>query len=546
MPYRHYRKMTHNDSLPDFEEFNKLTLDELDEEKLHEGTVFESWDKALDAIGVYARRCGFRLRKGRIDKTPDGVIRKRTVLCEHSGEYKPRNTLVNKASTKYIKCQWHVNLSQPIQNNPHGNVYVTTIKNEHNHELSSFRVEFLDNSMLTQQMLERIEFYVNDVGLKPLQVQKALQKEFPDREIYLPEIHKVMAKFHHKKRTDISNDAASLYESLLKRKDNDPRWYIAIDWDRETHCLRRLFWMSPEQIILWMEFGDIILNDNTAKTNRYDMALSLFLCIDNHGSSRLVGCALTDDESADAHRWILHQTKQATGNCVPAVIMTDADPALDLAIAEEYEESYAMHCIFHIAQNLPRNLETRLGEQYREFVKDFYITRNALVPEIFECKWIQLIEKYNQPEVVRYLQRTLYSSKRAWARAYTATVFTAGIQTTSRIESYNAQIKRFILNSNVSLLELAEALERSMNEESKRAKYKYWKTLFPSTSSATLSQTLFPKLDETLCHFLTPTMLKVQCAEIKNCLNYQASAITQEDIIEYQEVVIVILRVNSY
>src|SRR6185436_12007449 len=196
--------------------------------------------------------------------------------------------------------------------------------------------------------------------------------------------------------------------------------------------------------------------------------------------------------------------------------------------------------------NLPRNLETQLGEQYREFVKDFYITRNALIPEIFERKWIQLIEKYNQSEVVRYLQRTLYSSKRAWARAYTATVFTAGIQTTSRIESYNAQIKRFILNSNVSLLELAEALERSMNEESKRAKYKYWKTLFPSTSSATLSQTLFPKLDETLCHFLTPTMLKVQCAEIKNCLNYQASAITQEDIIEYQEVVIVILRVNSY
>ncbi|CAG8642530.1 4647_t:CDS:1, partial [Paraglomus occultum] len=251
------RMAAHNDSLslslPDFEEFSKLALDEpiddvvmiekpADEEKLHEGSVFQSWDEALNTISVYARQCGFKLRKGRIEKTPDGVIRKRTVLCEHSGEYKPRNTLVNKASTKYIKCQWHANLSQPIQNNPHGNVYVTTIKNEHNHELSSFRMEFLDNSRPTQQMLERIEFYMNDVGLKPLQVQRALQKEFPDCEVYLPEIHKVMAKFHHKKRTDISNDAASLYESLLRRKDNDPRWYIAIDWDRETHCLRRLFW----------------------------------------------------------------------------------------------------------------------------------------------------------------------------------------------------------------------------------------------------------------------------------------------------------------
>jgi len=84
----------------------------------------------------------------------------------------------------------------------------------------------------------------------------------------------------------------------------------------------------------------------------------------------------------------------------------------------------------------------------------------------------------------------------------------------------------------------------SIHDKSKRAKYKYWKTLFPSTSSATVSQTLFPKLDETLCHFLTPTMLKVQRTEIKNCLNYQASTIMQEEIIEYQEVVIVILRVT--
>ncbi|CAG8535756.1 7564_t:CDS:2, partial [Racocetra fulgida] len=35
------------------------------------------------------------------------------------------------------------------------------------------------------------EFYMNVVKLKPLQIQRAIQKEFPDREIYLFEIHKL-------------------------------------------------------------------------------------------------------------------------------------------------------------------------------------------------------------------------------------------------------------------------------------------------------------------------------------------------------------------
>ncbi|CAG8791589.1 22222_t:CDS:2, partial [Racocetra persica] len=69
--------------------------------------------------------------------------------------------------------------------------------------------------------------------------------------------------------------------------------------------------------------------------------------------------SLYEELSADSYQWVLHQTKQATGGYIPAVIMTDADPALDLAISEEYEQSYTMHCIFHISQNLHQNLEAK-------------------------------------------------------------------------------------------------------------------------------------------------------------------------------------------
>ncbi len=35
--------------------------------------------------------------------------------------------------------------------------------------------------------------------------------------------------------------------------------------------------MTPEQVENWIQFSDCVLNDVTHKTNRYGMALSLFV-----------------------------------------------------------------------------------------------------------------------------------------------------------------------------------------------------------------------------------------------------------------------------
>ena len=70
--------------------------------------------------------------------------------------------------------------------------------------------------------------------------------------------------------------------------------------------------MSPTQISLWLEYHDVILNDNTAKTNRYEMPLSLFLAVDNNTRSRLIAQALVSDETTDSYKWILECTKKAT------------------------------------------------------------------------------------------------------------------------------------------------------------------------------------------------------------------------------------------
>ncbi|CAG8842178.1 8815_t:CDS:2, partial [Racocetra persica] len=105
-----------------------------------------------DVRGCPEEKLWFKLRKGCIKKTPDRAIQKRTILCEHSGEYKSKNMKsIRETSTKCIGCQWYANLSQSIKNNPNGNVYLTTLKDEYNHNLSSYRTKFFNDNELTQE-----------------------------------------------------------------------------------------------------------------------------------------------------------------------------------------------------------------------------------------------------------------------------------------------------------------------------------------------------------------------------------------------------------
>ncbi len=62
-------------------------------------------------------------------------------------------------------------------------------------------------------------------------------------------------------------------------------------------------------------------------------------------------------------------------------------------------------CIFHIQENLRKNLTSKLGQDYKSFYKDFLHARNSLFEDDFYCHWTQLVEKY--PLAQDYFNRTL-------------------------------------------------------------------------------------------------------------------------------------------
>lgn len=409
---------------------------------------------------AYGKEHGFAIIKKRLIRHGDGSIRHRSFGCEFGGRYQPKKTIdINKhrdRKSKRQQCTWNANFNC-TQNSQ--SILLTTFNDSHNHALFSNTDEYSSKyRCIPDDVLKEIQF-LTEYGNLPINIQRKLLKaRFPTLSVLDCDLTNAIQKY--KVKADVSHDASHLLRTLIQHKSNDPGWFVEFQLDEENRLIR-LFWMSPTQITLWLEYHDVILNDNTAKSNRYQMPLSLFLAIDNNTKSRLVAQALVSDETTESYKWILECTKNATMT-EPLVFVTDADPAVDAAIGQIYESTHQVHCIFHISENLPKNLKSKLCDQYESFLHDFYLCRNSVSEELFYERWSNLIEKYSSTK--DYLMRALYPNRQAWARAFTSKIFTAGIQTTSRVEGLNNIIKRE-LKTNSTLCDLISVLNTWLENE---------------------------------------------------------------------------------
>ncbi|CAG8648730.1 22371_t:CDS:2, partial [Gigaspora rosea] len=151
---------------------------------------------------------------------------------------------------------------------------------------------------------------------------------------------------------------------------------------------------------------------------------------------------------------------------------------------------------------------------------------------IFEYRWKCLLEKYNNEHVVNYLQR-LYANKNSWAKAFVLKLFTAGMSSISRVESYNAKIKRLIFNSNTTLLKLAEKLTTCILEEDKKTEYALFRASVPKAALVAIADTILSNVCRMLYEYLTIEMLKIQEDQIKQSLQYHAAIVVPDELQRY-------------
>ncbi|CAB4407182.1 unnamed protein product [Rhizophagus irregularis] len=182
--------------------------------------------------------------------------------------------------------------------------------------------------------------------------------------------------------------------------------------------------------------------------------------------------AFLNDETQESYEWVLQQTLDATGS-KPRVILTDMDPAMISACQNIYKDTYHVHCIWHMSQNIPKRLKHKLKTaDFKSFNKDFWKTRNSLCVEVFERRFQELLEKF--PDSNNYMRNTLYPIRNSWARAFTSRIFTVGMQSTQHVESINAIVHKAI-SSNSTMAEAVEYLDSRMQKEELNTCFMEWK-----------------------------------------------------------------------
>lgn len=353
----------------------------IDVSDLYVGYIFSSWEEADNIIKNYGKQEGFGIVRKRLELHPEGHIKHRSYRCEFSGHCQSKKKVNlhdhRNRKSKRQGCEWHTNINSPRSASL---ITLTTFVNIHNHPLHPDAQRYAPiYRNISKDVLSEIQFLTENGNLSIGTQKKLLKAKFPTESILDRDLSNAIQRF--KVHNDEKLDASRLLTTLLDRKSYDHQWAVEFELDNENRLIR-LFWMSPAQIVLWLEYYDVVLNDNTAKTNRYQMPLSLFLAVDNNTRSRLVAQALVSDETTESYKWILECTKKTTMT-EPLVFVTDADPIADAVIRQMYETIYPIYGIFHISENLSKNLKFKLHNQYDSFIHDFFICHNNLCEESF-------------------------------------------------------------------------------------------------------------------------------------------------------------------
>src|ERR1044072_3841902 len=156
---------------------------------------------------------------------------------------------------------------------------------------------------LPESVLNRIKFYIeNSSGMNSFMIRNLLISEFPQQTFLEKDVVNAIQCFkqdNYNENNNSDNDAFQLLEKLENQQKEDPGMFIAkkIYQGRLFH----IFWMDSNQQDLYQHYYNIIITDNTSKTNKYHMALCFF--IRNH--TQVFAQALLSDETSSSYVWVL-------------------------------------------------------------------------------------------------------------------------------------------------------------------------------------------------------------------------------------------------
>ncbi|XP_031111947.1 protein FAR1-RELATED SEQUENCE 5-like [Ipomoea triloba] len=206
--------------------------------------------------------------------------------------------------------------------------------------------------------------------------------------------------------------------------------------------LARLFWADPVCRTDYSLFGDVISFGATYGTNRYCLVFVPFTGVNNHKRCVTFAAGLLTKEDIESYTWLLEKFNTRMGHS-PRCVVTDQDPAMQIAIERVLPECRHRFYMWHIMTKVGKKIGPELAKD-----EVFHRRLNGIVwsdkicADEFEVQWNVLMEEYCLADH-RWLCK-LYAERSFWIPAFFMDLPMSGLlRTTSRSEAQNNVFGQF-------------------------------------------------------------------------------------------------------
>jgi hypothetical protein len=173
--------------------------------------------------------------------------------------------------------------------------WISTVTDEHNHDLNPNTV--VDNKLKPEHIRYIEEHAVTGTTIS--QMIQMLERVWTGRTFDERQVTNILQQVRTDTVERVKRKGGDIYvlaNSLIEKKEEG--WDYEIFSDPIDQRLSRVWWITPVQMDLLKDFGDVLVLDTSEGKNVYDYFLLTFVIVDGENLTRNVGYCIHDKQDA--------------------------------------------------------------------------------------------------------------------------------------------------------------------------------------------------------------------------------------------------------
>jgi len=492
----------------------------------------EDFEDALHILNQEGEKEGLKFKKGNIQYYSDKTPKYRAIICacknRHAKTKIPQDRCKDSLDNSKIK---------EVEASENGNCPVfyrfkfkknqmELISFDESHSNHEFKIK---KDILREDMIRDIACFTKNTSVS--EIRDFLEKK------YKVDLSYNLVYAHFRKIFPLLGpQEASIFIKLCE--ENEFQVDKCMD---EINRITKLFICTNLMKAHYKAYSDVVLIDATYRINKYKLPVVIFSGYTHKGRNCIFGIGIVNDEKETTYQWLFEKFF-AAHNDLPLFMVTDHDSSITAVIEKNYKSIIHLLCLWHIIQNFSKNFNFLLAMNHNtikaNIMKLPYIETKEEFERVYDLVQKDLKEKkYSKSS--NYLNG-MWKIKEKWARAYIPLRFTGGTRTTSRAESINALIKKYVSSKNeiCDFLDFVSSFEKKSIFDNLKKEKEYIEQYETHPIIRELKAKIFDHIYDnhfsefTLSHNYFIKVLKVE----ENIVTYEVKSIQSKDENKYREV----------